>query len=562
MSSDIINKSKEDCTEDKLDNGKLKMRKEKVYQTKVVIRRLPPTMTEEQFMDQISPIPENDYLQFVKADMSLGQHAFSRGYINFLNPNDIFIFKDKFDGYMFLDNKGNEFPAVVEFAPFQKIPKRKNKKRDAKCGTIDQDPDYIKFLETVQNPEQVILPSAENYLEMIESRERELKANNGIPKITTPLIEYLKQRKLEQQKIREEKREERKRREMEKRRLREEERRRRKAEKDKEKDKCKEKKEGSLEKETFKEPEKSSKVDETKDSETVIVKVLRNPERERERDKDIQGYGHLSQKHKDTSTSSIMTKPSRDRDRGRKEWERQRERERERQRLRERERPRTSSIRDKLRKDKDDYRSCTSESGHKSENIQEKNNLSHIGLSDHGKFSNRDRMERMSERRSSFDEDRYNVSECNEKKKSYTNSRDFDVGTVGDDDFNDSKDTRRSTDDSKDPRVERRIRNKDRPSLEIYRPGMRRLNTQRNTSQKEVSTSASNSSTPSPSPTPSSQSIISSTKKVSSEWSRTRSQPSENKVTASGIQDINKKKEKGKEVNSNVAELDKTDEET
>lgn len=32
---------------------------------------------------------------------------------------------------------GNEFPAVVEFAPFQKIPKKRNpKKRDAKCGTI------------------------------------------------------------------------------------------------------------------------------------------------------------------------------------------------------------------------------------------------------------------------------------------------------------------------------------------------------------------------------------------------------------------------------------------
>lgn len=560
MSSDV-NKSKDDSSEDKLDNGKLKMRKEKVYQTKVVIRRLPPTMTEEQFLEQISPVPENDYLQFVKADMSLGQHAFSRGYINFLNPNDIFIFKDKFDGYTFLDNKGNEFPAVVEFAPFQKIPKRKNKKRDTKCGTIEQDPDYIKFLESIQNPEQVILPTAENYLEMIESRERELKANNGVPKITTPLIEYLKQRKLEQQKIREEKREERKRREMEKRRLREEERRRRKAEKDKEKDKCKEKKEGSIEKESFKEPEKSSKVDETKDSDTVIVKVLRNPERERERDKDIQGYGHLSQKHKDTSSIMMKSSRDRDRDRGRKEWERQRERERERQRIRERERPRTSSIRDKLRKDKDDYRISVSESSHKSDSTQEKNNLSHLGLSDHGKFS-RDRLERMSERRSSFDEDRYNISENTDMKKSYSrDSRDFDVGG-GDDDFTDSKDTRRSNDDSKDPRVERRIRNKDRPSLEIYRPGMRRLNTQRNTTQKEVSTSASNSSTPSPSPTPSNQSFISSTKKVNSEWSRVRSQVLENKVIPGGIQEVNKKKDKGKEINSNLTELDKTDEDT
>ncbi|KFM76146.1 hypothetical protein X975_25319, partial [Stegodyphus mimosarum] len=53
---------------------------------------------------------------------------------------------------------------------------------------------------------------------------------------------------------------------------------------------------------------------------------------------------------------------------------------------------------------------------------------------------------------------------------------------------------------NKDPRVERRIRNKDRPSLEIYRPGMRRFSAQRSSPQKEISTSASNSSSPSPTP--------------------------------------------------------------
>lgn len=31
---------------------------------------------------------------------------------------------------------GQEYPAVVEFAPFQKTAKKKSKKRDAKCGTI------------------------------------------------------------------------------------------------------------------------------------------------------------------------------------------------------------------------------------------------------------------------------------------------------------------------------------------------------------------------------------------------------------------------------------------
>ena len=33
---------------------------------------------------------------------------------------------------------GNEYPAIVEFAAFQKVPKKKNKKPDAKKGTIEQ----------------------------------------------------------------------------------------------------------------------------------------------------------------------------------------------------------------------------------------------------------------------------------------------------------------------------------------------------------------------------------------------------------------------------------------
>lgn len=31
---------------------------------------------------------------------------------------------------------GQEYPAVVEFAPFQKTAKKRTKKKDAKCGTI------------------------------------------------------------------------------------------------------------------------------------------------------------------------------------------------------------------------------------------------------------------------------------------------------------------------------------------------------------------------------------------------------------------------------------------
>ena len=32
---------------------------------------------------------------------------------------------------------GNEYPAVVEYAPYTRVPKRKNKKPDMRIGTIE-----------------------------------------------------------------------------------------------------------------------------------------------------------------------------------------------------------------------------------------------------------------------------------------------------------------------------------------------------------------------------------------------------------------------------------------
>jgi regulator of nonsense transcripts 3 len=182
----------------------------------VVIRGLPPTMTQDTFIEQISPLPDNDYLYFVRADLSLGQFAFSRAYINFLNPEDIFIFTEKFDGYVFVDQKGNwqkkkkfffcfvflfclfvrfffffenemqynwflcagnEYSAMVEFAPFPKIPKRVCRKKDAKRGTIETDPDYLRFLELREKATETDSgpPSTQEVLEEIEAKEREMR---------------------------------------------------------------------------------------------------------------------------------------------------------------------------------------------------------------------------------------------------------------------------------------------------------------------------------------------------------------------------------------------------
>ncbi|KAF3812594.1 hypothetical protein GH733_019396, partial [Mirounga leonina] len=161
--------------EDKQDRNKEK----KEALSKVVIRRLPPTLTKEQLQEHLQPMPEHDYFEFFSNDTSLYPHMYARAYINFKNQEDIILFRDRFDGYVFLDNKGQEYPAIVEFAPFQKAAKKKTKKRDTKVGTIDD------------------------------------------AKKTTPLLSFLKNK----QRMREEKREERRRREIERKRQREEERR-------------------------------------------------------------------------------------------------------------------------------------------------------------------------------------------------------------------------------------------------------------------------------------------------------------------------------------------------
>ncbi|XP_006851618.1 PREDICTED: regulator of nonsense transcripts 3A [Chrysochloris asiatica] len=221
---------------------------------KVVIRRLPPSLTKEQLEEQLRPLPAHDYFEFCTADLSLYPHLYSRAYINFRNPDDILLFRDRFDGFVFIDSKGLEYPAVVEFAPFQKISKKKLKKKDAKTGSIEDDLDYKKFLEAYCVEEEKIVASPESLLGEIEAKTRELIARR-----TTPLLEYIKNRKLEKQRIREEKREERRRRELEKKRLREEEKRKR-----REEERCK-RKEADKQKKTIEEERK--------------IKLLKKPEK-------------------------------------------------------------------------------------------------------------------------------------------------------------------------------------------------------------------------------------------------------------------------------------------
>ena len=73
---------------------------------------------------------------------------------------------------------GNEYQSIVEFAPYQKIPKNQTKiaKKDSKSGTLETDPDYVAFLDALQNPDLSSLLNPETYLEELETKEKEAKS--------------------------------------------------------------------------------------------------------------------------------------------------------------------------------------------------------------------------------------------------------------------------------------------------------------------------------------------------------------------------------------------------
>merc|ERR1711872_215125 len=223
-------------TEENLDeNDKKKEKKKSSFNSKIVIRRLPWSMTEAEFKNCVDPLPEHDYFRFVKADYSFENDAATRVYINFIHQEDIFNFQDRFDGYVFVDSKGNEHTAVVEFAPNQKVPSSKESKRkDPKLDSLDQDPEYQKFLELLQGPQEAVMPTIEQVLEEIEAKEREIKAGRGLDNQTTPLLQFMKEKKDEKIKKREDQREARRKRDEDRKKRHEEERARRKELKEKE----------------------------------------------------------------------------------------------------------------------------------------------------------------------------------------------------------------------------------------------------------------------------------------------------------------------------------------
>ncbi|KAL6357557.1 hypothetical protein LRP88_07728 [Fusarium phalaenopsidis] len=167
---------------------------------KLVIRRLPPGMTQEEFVSILGNAWELgkgrvDWFSFAPGKISTDPSKPSRpgrAYVHVMRKDDIMALNDAVRTAVWEDAKATFTnpsligPPSVEFAIYKKIPGNK-KRTDARQGTIDQDPEFMAFLEDLANP----APPKEN----AEGEEGDDIGKAETKVTTTPLIEYLKEKK-------------------------------------------------------------------------------------------------------------------------------------------------------------------------------------------------------------------------------------------------------------------------------------------------------------------------------------------------------------------------------
>ncbi|KAF2667440.1 hypothetical protein BT63DRAFT_292550 [Microthyrium microscopicum] len=168
---------------------------------KVVIRRLPPGMPISEFEKMIGPewkvgAGRVDWINYREGKPSKDRtkHARqTRVYMNLTDKVHVAALSEAVQAANFVDPENvmrtsdNVFvaPPSVEFAPFNRVPASR-KRRDARQGTIDQDPEFIQFLESLTNP--------------LSKPHAELEPHKEDKITTTPLIEHIREKKARQEK--------------------------------------------------------------------------------------------------------------------------------------------------------------------------------------------------------------------------------------------------------------------------------------------------------------------------------------------------------------------------
>ncbi|KAJ5313199.1 uncharacterized protein N7443_000083 [Penicillium atrosanguineum] len=164
---------------------------------KLLIRRLPPGLTQAELETTLGQDwkvggGKVDWLQYkpgkVSKDPAKPSRP-SRAYIHVTSNEHIALLSDLVRQTSFQDARNTTHdpvllgPPSLEFSPYAKTPGSRVRK-DARQGTIDQDPDFIAFLESLTQP--LTKPA------LVDSADHDDKKETVM---TTPLVQYIKDKK-------------------------------------------------------------------------------------------------------------------------------------------------------------------------------------------------------------------------------------------------------------------------------------------------------------------------------------------------------------------------------
>ncbi|GAB67783.1 mRNA decay protein, partial [Plasmodium cynomolgi strain B] len=143
----------------------LKKEQSCVHNKKIIIRHLPPTLSEDNFFDSF---PSNlkdelDYYYYVNGCVPKnagGDITHSRMYLSFKDDLKTKEFIKTQHGKFFYDSNGGKFKAMVSFAPYQTII-HKNKSDDMN-NTLESDAYFLKCCEEMNNPEEPVKKDEDN----------------------------------------------------------------------------------------------------------------------------------------------------------------------------------------------------------------------------------------------------------------------------------------------------------------------------------------------------------------------------------------------------------------
>ncbi|GAB5369664.1 hypothetical protein AAMO2058_001424600 [Amorphochlora amoebiformis] len=159
---------------------------------KVVVRCLPKGLSKQDFLDSVKSFEEKYSWSYFRPGKKSVFPARSRpgvAYLYFQDTSDVYKFHEfiQKEGIVY---KGKTFKPQVEFAPFQKVPKRKLPS-DSRKGKYQKDSHYSSFIEKFE-AKNVELPGEEKNLQE-KSNAQEKEAEEEQPEIP-PIIAFLTQK--------------------------------------------------------------------------------------------------------------------------------------------------------------------------------------------------------------------------------------------------------------------------------------------------------------------------------------------------------------------------------